>query len=1356
MDNIVKWHSQGIFISSTFRDMHAERGYLQDIVFPELEKRLRESAYPYHIEPIDLRWGVETAGLNEQQQKETEVLKVCLNEIERSRPFMIVLLGDRYGWVPPAVNIKRAIEGTGYSCDINGRSVTALEIEYGILNSLAEYKRCFFYFRNPLPYENMPANTAARYSDRYNPDEQASYPKLQALKQRIKETGHGPVREYWADWNQSDQEVSGLEAFGDLVTEDLWQAIQEECRRTIEEQPRTWQEEEQWLLEQYIENRYPYYHSASLIQQQMAASIRQQAVQSLKDFLLSPPGSGTARGICLAGEPGAGKSTLFARLCREMQQEDVLILAHAGGIGSRAGNSQTMLRLWIQAMNKFLGLKDTSDSLDTRKETEDTFAELLSRSAVKKRVIVMIDALNEFQDSQAKYLTWLPEIWPNNARLLITTITGAEPKVRNLEIKYLAALTKNEATAVCQVICSRYHKTLNSQVEKIILSHKHNDQPSYGNPLWIQLAINEILTLDEDDYARLEKDELQGTAEARLLSMLLDTAQKLPPDVPGLYQSLTEKLENLFGASQVKSLLSLIAVSRMGLRESDLKQLVPVMTGEAWQDLTFARIRNYLGSHLVQRGTENLWNFFHQQAKISVMNRYLKNEADLKNLHAVIAAYLETLTRQDPLRINEIMYHYIHADDKLKAAKYYGAYDLNDQEIQGAAQALASHIINNSHDEALEWVCSLLQSPLSADEICIIANHNNAYLLTYLEHFVSLADQTVLLNTAKTALIKIVDEHSDNLIYRRNLSVSYDRLGRAEATRGNWAGARQYYQNSLEIRKELAKLYPDNAEYRRELFVSYDRLGEVEETRGNWEGAMQYYQDSLKIIKELVRLYPDNTQYKRDLYISCQKMGGVAEPRGNWEGARQYYQDSLEMIKELVNLFPDSTQYNQDLSIGYNRLANVEETRGNWEIARVYYGDSLEITKELVRFFPENARFKWDLSINYINLGNVEATRGNWERAQQYYQDSLKIKKELVSLFPENVQYKRDLSVGYNKLANVEENRNKWEKVRLYFQNILEITEELISLSPENVQYKQDLSVGYNKLANVEEIRGNWDRARQYYEESLKIVKELVRISPENARYKRDLFVSYIRLGGVEENRCNWEGARQYYEESLEMVKEQVRISPEFTQYKRDLFVSYIRLGGVEENRGNWEGARQYYQDSLEITEELVNLSPETAQFKLDLSTTQVRLGNVEERQGNWEKARVYYQESLQITKELISISPETTQLKRDLFVSYIRLGGVEENRCNWEGARQYFKDSLETIKELVSLFPESAQLKRDLFVSYIRLGGVEKRQGNLEMTRQYYHDSLEIVKELVSLFPESSQYRGDLSIICDKMKEVE
>jgi len=62
MESFAVWKSRPVFISSAFRDMNAERDYLRDWVFHKLEERLKERFH--HLEPIDLRWGVETKSVD--------------------------------------------------------------------------------------------------------------------------------------------------------------------------------------------------------------------------------------------------------------------------------------------------------------------------------------------------------------------------------------------------------------------------------------------------------------------------------------------------------------------------------------------------------------------------------------------------------------------------------------------------------------------------------------------------------------------------------------------------------------------------------------------------------------------------------------------------------------------------------------------------------------------------------------------------------------------------------------------------------------------------------------------------------------------------------------------------------------------------------------------------------------------------------------------------------------------------------------------------------------------------------------------------------------------------------------------
>src|SRR4051794_23901953 len=101
------WRTVRVFISSTFRDMHAERDHLVRVVFPALRERLEK--HRVYLVDIDLRWGV-----TREQVKNDQVLGLCLQQIDECRPFFVGLLGERYGWVPtrfPADALKQSASG---------------------------------------------------------------------------------------------------------------------------------------------------------------------------------------------------------------------------------------------------------------------------------------------------------------------------------------------------------------------------------------------------------------------------------------------------------------------------------------------------------------------------------------------------------------------------------------------------------------------------------------------------------------------------------------------------------------------------------------------------------------------------------------------------------------------------------------------------------------------------------------------------------------------------------------------------------------------------------------------------------------------------------------------------------------------------------------------------------------------------------------------------------------------------------------------------------------------------------------------------------------------------------------------
>ena len=153
------WRTVRVFISSTFKDMQAERDHLVRFVFPKLREELL--ARRIHLVDVDLRWGVTS---------EQDSLQVCKEIIDECRPRFLCMLGGRYGWAPPGQE----------------ESITAAEVRYGVLDRLGEHGYAFFYFRDPVATASMVETQLGEFHEPLSsPNEQ----KLTKLKSAITNAG---------------------------------------------------------------------------------------------------------------------------------------------------------------------------------------------------------------------------------------------------------------------------------------------------------------------------------------------------------------------------------------------------------------------------------------------------------------------------------------------------------------------------------------------------------------------------------------------------------------------------------------------------------------------------------------------------------------------------------------------------------------------------------------------------------------------------------------------------------------------------------------------------------------------------------------------------------------------------------------------------------------------------------------------------------------------------------------------------------------------------------------------------------------------------------------------------------------
>jgi WD40 repeat protein len=652
------WREVRVFISSTFCDMHAERDHLVKVVFPRLRERLEQ--HRIHLVDIDLRWGV-TA----DQADNDRVLDLCLEEIDRSRPFFVGILGQRYGWVLQKFP-EPAVAKYGWIQGLTGKSITDLEIHHGVMRNPAMAGHALFYFRDDAFLKSLDMSEATR--DGVFLDEHGQ--ELATLKTEIRGycTASGaPLREYPCGWdgarpNPEDGtqgRIVGLDQFGDWVEEDLFERIRRECPQVDEAPPNAarhgtpeWLPEEQDYHERFIESRLRVYVGREAIHQE------------LTDYI-----EGDSAGpLLVSGGSGSGKSAVLGRLWESrvprdedghpLPPMDALFLPHFVGASPASTSLRLMLQRFCMALRERFNLTEmvTVDTADGEKREEEApfripeepeklpqaFQAMLKAVPDGERAVIVIDGVNQLDEQErAQDMYWLPVELPNHVKVVVSCVEEPdrdEPALdvlrrRNTAEVAVPLLTDDERRGIVRQLPSVSAKTLDDHQVDLLLSN-----PATTNPLYLSVVL----------------EELRGFGGFGKRGEVLEARIARFPSVAGeeglnaLFDQVIERLESELGRAVVHDVLTLIASARRGLAEQELEELI---TGEP---LSFAErgspdtspknlwgqmrvMLRQLRPYLLRRGP--LIDFYHRNLFKATRARYLGNEDDQRAAHGRLADF---------------------------------------------------------------------------------------------------------------------------------------------------------------------------------------------------------------------------------------------------------------------------------------------------------------------------------------------------------------------------------------------------------------------------------------------------------------------------------------------------------------------------------------------------------------------------------------------------------------------------------------------------------------------------------------------------------------------------------------------
>jgi tetratricopeptide (TPR) repeat protein len=1179
------WSARPIFISSTFLDMQAERDYLRTRIFPELEERLR--ARRHHLEWVDLRVGVASAAQRDEHMRELYVLKVCLAEVTRCRPFLIVLIGDRYGWVPPPERIRAAAAEAGFAADVTGRSVTDLEIDFGVLADREQQPHSVFYFRDPLPYREMPAPIAALYSDTFDTDPAAAdrARRLALLKRRIETLLPERVRRYAAGWDSEHQKVAGLESWGRMVLDDIWSELETATTAAGTEVETPWQSIERNALDDFIEDR-----SRDFVG-------RQVLLGELTRLATSPTHADGLPGVCITGEAGSGKSALFGELHRRLGRTDAFVLAHAAGASVASPSVDSMLRRWIDELAAALGTEPALAENADPETVDATFSALLGRMAMQRRVIVLVDALDQFEATRrGRSVAWLPRSWPDNARLIATAIKGeasqALSECSGIGTLVLPPLDAADARQIVKGICDKYHRTFEPEVIQAVLAKTGANGPAWGNPLWLVLAVEELNLLDADDFARARRVYAGGPGE-QLRALMVDITAGFPQDIAGLYGHTFERAEKLFGAGVTRGFLGLIAVSRAGWRERDFRMLLPRLSGEPWDELKFAHLRRSFRGQMRRRGSLAQWDFNHGQMREAARARLADCGARETDLHAIIAAHLLGLASDDPLRQSETMVHLLASEDWARAAHYYGG-DLVPGEHRGATEVLISTALmpgRDGEDGGLARVLCLLDA--TGTDIAY-----QEYAAQRLLYHVFDALRTRAPLDVQEALARRLAAYFDDLTaldaamqarFDVHRAASHGRLGQVQEARGRLAEAEASLRRSNAISERLARDHPDVLEWQRDQSVAYNHIGELQLAQGQTAAAAESFRESLALAQRVANARPDEPEWQRDLSISHANLGDAQLARGDAAGAQASYQAALAVSERLVGRMPGNRDRQFDLSTIYGRLWRLQASRGDMAGGEASARSRIALLERLIDREPDNVQWRHALFVAHQNLSSVQTRCHRLAEAEASLRAAMSIVERLTRHDPANTLWLRGLSTNHHMLAELSLTRGNIDDAEAFGRAGLAISERLARQGPGNSDWQMDLVSCRLTMGRVYEARGDGAAADSAYRAGLAVAQQPGSRDPQNHAWWHQLALAHNFVAKKQREQGDLAGAEASLDAALAVLREAVRRDPGDTVDQNNLAACAADLADVQRKRGDLAGAEQSCLAALAIVQRLAD-----------------------------------------------------------------------------------------------------------------------------------------------------------------------
>ncbi len=606
-----------LFISSTFNDFRREREILQTQVFPIIKEYA--SSKNYTFQPIDLRWGV-----SDEAQLDQKTLELCLNEVRACKttlhPNFLVMLGDRYGWIPlpyaieasefqvlyrqmtkdekqltlqwyskdknhlPASHILKERTGkyTAYDTWIKVENILRLILQNAATNSNLSQEKKEKYFQSATEAEVEEGilqfkNTTKFQKNVLHEENDSEHifgffrdiDKATRQKDKFIEDDYERAQTFKNEvkqklLNQNILSVTTRQEDEESLDENYLLAFQEKITQFLKSQIDMQKEQE---LEENLSPLEIELQAQSLFALNKRKNFLAQ--EELRATIANYITSDTQEALVIHGKSGKGKSALMSKAIEEAESTLASkIVYRFVGATPHSGTSYEVLlsifsELGFDLRSQKEELKNTSNcNLIASLLDQESFEEFSSRVydiffSLKENVTILIDAVDQF--SNKDFFLWLPKELPKNVKIILSALEDTDYPEDTEKFEKLKERTDNLHAI------PDFHQA--EKLLDILLAQYSRQIDTFQKTYFLEQYSKVLSPL----YIVLAVEEMKHWKSG-------DTRQKLEETQRGVVSEFISNLSTLYHHEKkfVERVLGFIYASRDGLSENELLQLLSV------------------------------------------------------------------------------------------------------------------------------------------------------------------------------------------------------------------------------------------------------------------------------------------------------------------------------------------------------------------------------------------------------------------------------------------------------------------------------------------------------------------------------------------------------------------------------------------------------------------------------------------------------------------------------------------------------------------------------------------------------------------------------------------------------------